>query len=281
VTLPGWLKALGLAIAWVLAFLVVGIAVTLLVSRLSPETESSWWLARAGAIGVVAFGAATWAVGRGLNHCSWQDLGWKDGRASRMFAEGVAWGAAMAALAVGLAMVAGGARAYLWRHGVGVLPAGGPLLLGVLLAALAEELAFRGYPLRRLAQVLGSRGAAALSAFAFGAAHLANPEATPFGVVNIALAGVWLSLAFFSPGGMPLAWGVHFGWNAALAELFHAPVSGYTFPGPGGLHYIPGRYPWLDGGRFGPEGGLVGTIAIAAGIALLWRRHRALPRPAT
>jgi membrane protease YdiL (CAAX protease family) len=149
-------------------------------------------------------------------------------------------------------------------------------MLGVLLAALGEELAFRGYPLSRLADAVGPAGAAGLSAVLFGAAHLANPQATVLGVVNIALAGVWLSLAFFSPGGMPLAWGVHFGWNAALAELFHAPVSGYAFPGPG-IHYSPGRYTWLDGGLFGPEGGLVGTVAIVAGVAIVWRARRVRP----
>jgi len=199
------------------------------------------------------------------------------GGCSGGFLIGAAWGAAMAALAVGLAVVASGARVHLWTLGSGVLPAGVPLIIGMLLAALGEELAFRGYPLGRLADALGPARAAGLSAMLFGAAHLANPEATLFGVVNIALAGVWLSLAFFSPGGMPLAWGLHFGWNAALAELFNAPVSGYPFPGFG-VHYSPGRYAWLDGGLFGPEGGLVGTVAIAVGVAVLWSARRLQPK---
>src|SRR5256884_2421068 len=36
------------------------------------------------------------------------------------------------------------------------------------------------------------------------ARHLGNPGATAFSTLNVALAGVWLACAFFSPGGMPL-----------------------------------------------------------------------------
>jgi membrane protease YdiL (CAAX protease family) len=276
--MAGRAKAFGVTIAWVFAFLTAGMALTEGLNLLAPDTESPWWLAREGAIHAAAFAAATWAIGRVLDHRAWGELGWRDGWVPRGFMRGLAWGAAMATFAVVLAVIASGARVHMWGLGA-TPPAGGSLLVGVLLAALAEELMFRGYPLRRLADLMGRRGAAITSGIVFGTAHLLNPEATVFGLVNIAFAGMWLSLAFFSPGGMPLAWGVHFGWNAALAELFHAPVSGYAFPGPG-IHYSPGRYPWIDGGTFGPEGGLVGTIAIAAGVAILLATRRTQPAPA-
>jgi len=131
-----------------------------------------------------------------------------------------------------------------------------------------EELAFRGLPLQRLADAVGPWPATATLAVVFGAVHLWNPAATFFGALNVALAGVWLSIAFFSPGGMGLAWGLHFGWNATLALGFDAPVSGIMLhlPGP---EYTVGRWAWFDGGAFGPEGGLVATIAIVAGTAYL------------
>src|SRR5439155_935545 len=95
-----------------------------------------------------------------------------------------------------------------------------------------------------------------LGAIGFGLAHLGNPSATAFSTVNVALAGVWLACAFFSPGAMPLAWGAHFGWNATLALGFEAPVSGYVFPQPA-IAYRAGAHGWIDGGAFGPEGGIV------------------------
>ena len=97
---------------------------------------------------------------------------------------------------------------------------------------------------------------------------LANPNATLFSIANIVVAGAWLSVAFFSPGGMPLAWGLHFGWNGALSLLFDAPVSGWAFDVPG-VDYAPGSRGWIDGGRFGPEGGLAATVALLVGTLLV------------
>jgi membrane protease YdiL (CAAX protease family) len=184
----------------------------------------------------------------------------------------------MAALAVGLAVAAGHAAVTTHPGAASWGAAALPLGTGFLLAALTEELMFRGYPLRRLAHALGRAPATALAAACFGLAHLSNPSATAFSTVNVALAGVWLSCAFFSPGAMPLAWGAHFGWNATLALGFAAPVSGYAFPVPA-LAYRPGPHGWIDGGAFGPEGGLVTTLVMLGGAAALlaWTRRAAPP----
>jgi len=138
-----------------------------------------------------------------------------------------------------------------------------PLALGLLAAALFEELLFRGFPLRQLADAVGPWPATLLLGCAFGIAHAWNDNVGAFAIVNIALAGVWLSLAFFSTG-MWLAWGLHFGWNFGLA-LLHVPVSGIDLGLPDVL-YRWGAHPWFDGGAFGPEGGAVGTIGIALGV---------------
>jgi len=176
-------------------------------------------------------------------------------------------GAAMAALAVGLAVIASGAtvRADAATE-AGTLVA--PLAVGLVAAALFEELVFRGYPLRRLADVVGVVAATGLLGVGFAAAHLGNPNVTPLGTLNIGLAAVWLAAAFFSPGAMPLAWGLHFGWNAGLALGFEAPVSGLTFDLPL-VEYEAGRHVWIDGGAFGPEGGVVATVVFSAGTAAL------------
>jgi len=169
-------------------------------------------------------------------------------------------------VAVGLAVLLGGATIGP-DQGVGLVTAAAPLALGLLAAALAEELVFRGYPLRRLADAVGPVVATALLGVGFGVAHLGNPNVTALGTVNVGIAAVWLAAAFFA-GGMPLAWGLHFGWNAGLALGFEAPVSGLTFDLPL-VDYAPGRHAWIDGGAFGPEGGLVGTLLFAAGTAAL------------
>ena len=133
---------------------------------------------------------------------------------------------------------------------------------------------FRGVPLLLLAKALGRGTAIVLVAVLFALAHVDNPNVTPLAIGNIALAGVFLGLAFYAPGGIWTAWGAHLGWNATLAAL-DAPVSGVPFRIPL-LDYAPGDPAWLTGGRFGPEGGLSSTLAltIAVLVARRWAGGR-------
>jgi len=270
--------AIARAIGWLVVFAIVGVAVTtLLIAVLRVPDETGWGMALSSGSAVVGFGFATWLVGHVLNRRSVAALGWSEpDRLPARLAAGVGIGVVMAAGAVALGVILSGARLAL-DPATGFAAVALPLVVGLLAAALAEELMFRGYPLRRLADAVGPWMATALLAVGFAIAHGANPNVTAFGTVNIAIAAVWLAVAFFSRGAMPLAWGLHFGWNAGLALGFEAPVSGLTFDLPA-VDYAAGRHAWIDGGSFGPEGGLVGTLAFGIGaVALLriapwWRR---------
>lgn len=272
------LQETGRAVLWLGLFAVVGIGVTVVLSDSVPGVGGRmWWLARNGLYQLAGFSAATWLVGRMGNRYSWTRMGWRPPRAMGLhLVRGVVVGAGMAALAVALAVVTDGAELHL--TGVdGFLEVAAPLAIGLCAAALSEELMWRGYPLRRLADAIGPGTATALLAIGFGAAHLSNPGTGPLSTVNIVIAGVWLGVAFFSRGGMALAWGLHFGWNAGLSLVFDAPVSGLAFDVPG-IDYTPGAHAWLDGGPFGPEGGLLGTLVFVAGVALLLGREIRRPR---
>jgi membrane protease YdiL (CAAX protease family) len=282
------LRPLGVALAWIALYAGVGGALAVGLTQTGvfaagrygvdlPDLTSPWFLAALAPCWMVGFGAATWLVGARLARHSWAELGWRaDGGAVRALLRGFAVGAMAAALAVALTIVPGGARLRFTHHWSAYLGVAAPVAVGLLVAALAEELVFRGFPLRRLAGAAGAWRATMLLAVAFGVAHSLNPNASVFGIVNVALAGVWLSVAFFSPGGIVLGWGVHFGWNLGLA-LLGAPVSGMRL-GPPQAAYHPGPHPWFDGGAFGPEGGLVGTIAIAAGVAAVVGSRVGRPR---
>lgn len=280
VSFAGQTKRLGIALGWILIYAVIGVVITICLSELVPGWGGrEWFLLRNGAYELIGFATATVVVGRLIDKHSWEQLGWRtDGRLGRRLARGIGLGALMAALAIALAVALDAASLRL-THDWSRWPAiAVPLVIGLLCAALAEELMFRGYPLRRLADAVGPAPAMAVLAALFGLAHAKNPSATVFSTVNVAFAAVWLSFAFFSTGGMALAWGLHFGWNAGLALLFDAPVSGLTFAVPG-VDYAPGRHAWVDGGAFGPEGGVVTTVVMIAGtlaiIGTRWKQPRA------
>ena len=275
------LKRAGIALLWFMLCIAVGVALTVGLSKVVPDRGDAWAIPRTGVIEVIAFGLATFLVGRLLNKYSWERMGWPrgGGPAGRLWLRGLLLGAVMASLAVGLAVILGGARVHVTGDWDAWPRIALPLLLGLILAALGEELSFRGYPLRRLADGLGVLPAILLLAVLFGLAHSRNPSASVFSTVNVALAAIWLSVAFFSTGGMPLAWGAHFGWNAGLSLLFDTPVSGYLFHVPV-VEYTYGTHAWVDGGAFGPEGGIVSTLSLLAGtIYLLTRPSAFSPAP--
>ena len=268
------MKRGAIALGWAVLFFVIGIGIALGLASVVPGWGGpDWAVVRSGGEEVIAFGLATWIVGRLLEKYSWSDLGWRR-PALAPWLRGLALGAVMASVAIGLAVVLDGARVHFtgdWNIWPRIAL---PLIIGLICAALGEELAFRGFPLRRLSDAFGVIPATLLLAILFGVGHAWNPNATVFSTVNVALAAVWLSLAFFSAGGMALAWGAHFGWNAGLAILFDAPVSGFLFRTPV-VEYASGSHAWVDGGAFGPEGGAVATIALLAGTAFLLTRPSA------
>jgi membrane protease YdiL (CAAX protease family) len=220
---------------------------------------------------LLAFGAATWVVGVralrfGAGDLRWRTrLGW-----ARGLGAGLVFGILPAAIAMTLGVFTAGAG---WTHDGGsleqwLLQAGKTVLI-LAPAALAEELMFRGLPMVIAGRTLGRGRAILLLSLLFALAHIRNPDVTSAGLANIALAGIWLSLAFFSPGGMWTAFGAHLGWNATLAALA-APVSGLPFDIPY-IDYRMGAPAWLTGGAFGPEGGLLGTLALTVTVVLAAR----------
>jgi len=142
-----------------------------------------------------------------------------------------------------------------------------------LIAALAEEALFRGYPLQTFARARLVLFGVLLTSFGFVAIHLQNPnlsEGLPY--LNIFLAGIWLAVAYLRTRSLWFPLGVHTGWNFALGSLFGLPVSGINdlapYPVLRGTDLGPA---WLTGGSFGIEGGLACTIALIISTIIIWR----------
>ena len=224
-----------------------------------------------GLVTLAGFGAATWVVGRKALRLDARQLRWRVPLGSRRgFGLGLVVGILPAALVMLLGVLVAGAG---WRPDGGspanwVVQVSKTILL-LAPAALAEELMFRGLPMAALSRVFPRWPVILVLSLLFAVAHIRNPQVTTAALCNIALAGVLLSLAFYSPGGMWTAFGAHLGWNATLAAL-GAPVSGLPFDIPY-IDYTMGGPAWLTGGAFGPEGGLLGTAALTGAVILVAR----------
>ena len=145
---------------------------------------------------------------------------------------------------------------------------------GVLfvVAALAEEAMFRGYPLQTLSRAHLVALGVFFTSVPFGIVHLWNPNVIR-GVtfVNTALAGVWLAIAYLRTRSLWFPLGIHWAWNWALGSIFGLPVSGANLTSHTPLVARDIGPTWLTGGSYGIEGGVACTIVLIIGSWFLWK----------
>ena len=166
------------------------------------------------------------------------------------------------------------------------------LLVGMwlfILVGVQEELLSRGYHLLNFAEglnlpALSPRAALLLAYFLssaiFGVMHALNPNASLISTLNIIIAGLFLGLGFVLTHELALPIGLHITWNFFQGRVFGFPVSGTPVSATVIAIEQGGPALWT-GGRFGPEAGLIGLLAILAGsLMIVWwvRRTRGQAR---
>ncbi len=154
--------------------------------------------------------------------------------------------------------------------GVGALPG---LVVVAVTGAVTEELLFRGLIFQAVEALRGPRVALVVSALLFGLAHLANPGASLWSSVAIAVeAGGLLGAAFWWRRNLWFVTALHAVWNG-LEQLIGIQVSGHTAPS---LLLTHADGPMLlTGGAFGLEASIVPIVAsVALSVVLLRRRTR-------
>ena len=145
-------------------------------------------------------------------------------------------------------------------------------LVLLLVAAVSEELVFRGFPLQILVEGMGEWPAVVTMSVIFGAVHLNNPNASLLGWVNTVLAGILLSWAYVRARSLWLPYGIHVGWNVGLGFILGFPLSGLDLASLWTTG-IAGSDTILGGG-YGPEGGLLATFIFASSALIVKKRAR-------
>jgi membrane protease YdiL (CAAX protease family) len=137
-------------------------------------------------------------------------------------------------------------------------------------SGVVEELLLRAVVFRVLEEWLGTWASLVLSAALFGFAHIANPHATVWSAVAIAIeAGTLLAAAFMLTRRLWLAIGLHGAWNYTQGAIFGVAVSGTDATGVlrGEL-----RGPTLiSGGEFGAEASIVAMLVCTTAAIVMMR----------
>lgn len=95
-------------------------------------------------------------------------------------------------------------------------------------AAMAEEVAFRGYGFQRFEAVVGSVGASLGFAIFYAIVQAQLPGATWLSTLISLVLGLVLSTAYVRTRALWVSWGLNFGWKASRAVVFGLTVSGVS-----------------------------------------------------
>ena len=150
------------------------------------------------------------------------------------------------------------------------------LALGTLLvASLAEEAIFRGYPFACLAAAVGPSWASVLLSAGFAIALISSnpPRHVMFALVDGLVFGLVLSMAYLRTHALWLGWGLHFAYRAVAAVLLGLPIAGRGDFGALLDTYISGPR-WLSGGAFGLDAAFLTAFVTLGGMAVLYRVTR-------
>lgn len=138
------------------------------------------------------------------------------------------------------------------------------------LAALAEEVAFRGYGFQRFVRAVGPLGASLGFAgyYAIVQSLIPGSSRATF-CVSLAVALV-LSVAYLRTRALWVSWGLNFGWKASRALVFGLAVMGVNSHSPVVEGNPMGPF-WVTGGGFGVEGSWLTFILVLAALPVIYR----------
>ena len=145
-------------------------------------------------------------------------------------------------------------------------------LLGFLVQGMSEEFIFRGFFMNTLGGRHHPFVAIGVSAVAFSLAHVLNPGFGVLVFINLTMFGVFAGLYMIAFDDIWGACAIHSVWNFLQGSFYGISVSGSGMNESVFRMTARSSSKLLTGGAFGIEGSIFTTVALAAGIAAVWRR---------
>jgi membrane protease YdiL (CAAX protease family) len=169
-----------------------------------------------------------------------------------------------------LALYATGHHQLISFRGFGQTPG---ILATIWIAAVLEEVAFRGILFRILEEGIGTKAAWIGSALIFCAAHLANNGVHWVTLLSVTLAGLMWAAVFIVWRNLWVVATHHCCWNATIF-LIGLPLSGENWRAQSAFETASHGSVLWTGGAFGPEDSLINIFVSLAICAALWRLAR-------
>ncbi len=193
-----------------------------------------------------------------------RSVGFQQKHALIHYGKGLLIGLLLFSAVVLLGMLFGGFRF------IGISPDFSPIMLiffffGFVFQGMNEEVLCRGYFMISSARKNSVIAAVLTNSLLFALLHSLNSGLSTLAVINLFLFGFFASVYMLKSGNI---WGVaaiHSIWNFAQGNLFGLSVSGMQGM-PSVFVFEQTGKPLLDGGAFGPEGGLPVTIVLLTAI---------------
>lgn len=182
------------------------------------------------------------------------------------FLAGFAIGLLLVALHVSIEAFAGNLR-WVRSDGVGLREIASTITLYILLAS-REELAFHGYPLRRLQSFLGLWVAQLIVALLFAAEHVAGGSTWMNALLGAGVGSLLFGMAAIATRGLAVPIGLHAAWN--FGDWMHGGK------GPGGFWHPIALEPVR---AHADRTAMIGYVVVmVAGTLAFWWWHRQAQR---
>lgn len=140
-----------------------------------------------------------------------------------------------------------------------------------ILVGFAEELMCRGYIMYILKSKMNIFFASVISAAIFSILHSANPNIGIIAYMNIFIVGLLFSYMLIKSSNLWLPIGFHISWNYFQGDIFGFGVSGIE---QSGIYNTTVQPNILNGGYFGPEGGLIVTFTLCICFIFIYFRYK-------
>ena len=157
---------------------------------------------------------------------------------------------------------------FLRVSGVAALPTMAIMLLGWIVQGAAEEIAFRGFILSKLSFRFNVFWGVLISSILFSLLHISNHGINTISFINLILFGLFAALYSLYEEGLLGICALHAAWNFFQGNVFGFLVSGQAPKGGSLIGIISSNKTLINGGDFGPEGGLVVTFVLTG--AIIW-----------